>query len=707
MPFYSLPVNAGRRRPKRDERGNMLIFIVVSSFIIIGGIAFFSLGFARLLGSNSEQRTAIEAAALAAARDLSRIAIETPEYGWVSISDAAPVGARTAAFDNFYIPVRSINTIIGTNRLDHIIAEQLNDDWLKEIVKKDMQNALIAQGKLAVELNKSIAPGYVAKDINGNDVEVYKDAEAAYQSNGIRMTGGSAYTAGTLRLSLGGINGGAPTSLKLPKPINMANVPAGAQQNNCYKSYINLPVDGTDYVFAGIGDSIKLFDAKNWVAAVPGLPYQLATVVKAEATQQLNGHEVQGYKTSAVACAQPANVTDPKPCPGALTFSFPDGLCPEVVSPGDMLRHGSFQSAGYNCSYQYADGGDFPVDGIATMRDLDFPYDPTLPLNTGVVFRRALFDWWKRAGTKLNIASAVAMMNDPNYTFKAPKPDVVTWKAPAEVGSRTIYSLGPIPNGNIHIYRVDITTGQVSYQAKQLDPIEIPVAGENQLYSECLSAITKSKVGTLQVGPFEFPNTGVLFDKVFLTDKWDVYIRDFSYQSGGKWGGSHGGEPLDHPKTAMALPAKNFGERDLGSGYLGAKQPPPPAGVPHPYTPPSKGDGIPPAITNQSDLAETANFPRRFYQTYDVGSGIRHTYTQNGMAADIRFRRQVDTGTFSASLGYKTGYVGEKYGDAVPAIELLPYTPPPPTPDPVPTPPPADPVPPADPLPPVDPVPVP
>jgi hypothetical protein len=138
------------------------------------------------------------------------------------------------------------------------------------------------------------------------------------------MTGGSAYTAGTLRLSLGGINGGAPTSLKLPKPVNMANVPAGAQQNNCYKSYINLPVDGTDYVFAGIGDSIKLFDAKNWVAAVPGLPYQLATVVRAEATQQLNGHEVQATKHPAVAAPnQPTSLT--KPCPGALTFSFPDG----------------------------------------------------------------------------------------------------------------------------------------------------------------------------------------------------------------------------------------------------------------------------------------------------------------------------------------------------------------------------------------------
>ncbi|NJL73487.1 MAG: hypothetical protein HC888_19155 [Candidatus Competibacteraceae bacterium] len=80
-----------------------------------------------MLGTNSEQRTAIEAAALAAARDLSMIAIDTPDYGFVSLSDSAPIGSTTAAADNFYTPVRSINGIIGTLRLDMIIADKLGD----------------------------------------------------------------------------------------------------------------------------------------------------------------------------------------------------------------------------------------------------------------------------------------------------------------------------------------------------------------------------------------------------------------------------------------------------------------------------------------------------------------------------------------------------------------------------------------------------
>nr|HNH76655.1 hypothetical protein [Candidatus Obscuribacter sp.] len=144
----------------RADRGNMLVFITASTFIIIGGLAFFALGYVRLLGTNNEQRTAIEAAALSAARDISRIAIETPEYGWISISDGAPNGSATKADDNYFVPVKGINTIIGTNRVCRIIAEELNDNWLKIIAEKDLELAKQAQAKLQAELVKAMAPGY-------------------------------------------------------------------------------------------------------------------------------------------------------------------------------------------------------------------------------------------------------------------------------------------------------------------------------------------------------------------------------------------------------------------------------------------------------------------------------------------------------------------------------------------------------------------
>ncbi len=691
-------MNVGKVRKRstgkttRADRGNMLVFITASTFIIIGGLAFFALGYVRLLGTNNEQRTAIEAAALSAARDISRIAIETPEYGWISISDGAPNGSATKADDNYFVPVKGINTIIGTNRVCRIIAEELNDNWLKIIAEKDLELAKQAQAKLQAELVKAMAPGYIARDVDDQPVEVYKNAQAAYDSNGIRMTGSSSYVAGTLKLTLGSLSAGTVTNTPTPKPAGKAQVPAAAKQNGFYLSYTNIPVGNTDYVFAGIGDSIKLVDAKKWVPSTPGLPYQMQTIVKAEADQQMNGHEVQGYKVHAVACAQPANVTDPKPAPGAFTFSFPDGLVPEIPNPGAMLTHARLNAAGgAGCSYVYAEGGDFPVDTGASIKNLGFPYSAEMPCNSGVVFRRGLFDWWKRAGTKLHINSAVAMLNDPNYNFKPPTPLTVHWKTPTKAGGSDLYDLGPIPNGNIHVYRIDQNTGMVSYQAKQLDPIEIPVAAHNQMYSECIDAIKKSSVGKLTVGPFMYPDTGDLFDTVYLLDTWDCYIRDYVYQPGTGPGGKHGGEPMSHPKTAFVRPTP--GLLELGSGSMGAKKSwdsPPAMGVPQPYNPPGvKGKGKPPAITAQTDLAETAGYPTNFYQRYAVGSGIRPTYTQNGMAVDVRFRRQVDPGTFSDVLGIKIGYVGEKYGDAVPSKTMLPYVPPPdpvPVPDPTPTP---------------------
>src|SRR5579885_854838 len=115
-----------RRWPlNRDRRGNMLVVVTAACFIIIV-LLLLAVSYVRFTGTRLEQRTAIESAAIAAAKDLSRICINTPECGWVSLSDYAPNGSATQAPDGFDLPVRSINTLIGTARLDLIIAHQLN-----------------------------------------------------------------------------------------------------------------------------------------------------------------------------------------------------------------------------------------------------------------------------------------------------------------------------------------------------------------------------------------------------------------------------------------------------------------------------------------------------------------------------------------------------------------------------------------------------
>jgi len=644
----------------RSKSGNMLVFSTAVTIAIVAVLAFFSLSYVRLLGSNNEQRNAIEAAALAAARDLSMIAINTDDYGWISLSDAAPTGDSTTAGDAYNIPVRGINTILGTLRLDLIIADKLGDANLKTIIKADITKAKAAQALLGTELSKSLVTGYGAKDINGNTVNVYADAEAAYKANQIRMTGSSNYINNSLKLSLGGIINGAMTNTPLPNPRGMADVPAAKQQNDFYLSYINIPTDGESFVFAGIGDSMKLVDPKQWASVVPGLPYQVATIVKAEADQHVTDTQnPAGYNIHAVACAQPANVADPKPAPGALSFSFPDGIPPEITGPMSILANAQLNS-GDNCSYQTSINGDYPIGAPKTqMGDLDWPHT-ALPQSTGNVFRVALLDWWKRAGTKLNVSSAANMFLASANNFVPPAADVL-WKTHSSPTGTTVYELGMIPAGNIHIYRVDPSTGQVSYQNKPLTPFNLAVAGEDQMYSENIDAMTSAIAKDKVVGPFEFPDTGYILDTVTLKKKFDVYIRDQVYQPGSTKGGKHAGEPMDFPPAAVTqLPASLRPNQDLGGPGFGAysyKPPPPPN---------KKNPALPPAITNQSDFAETSGFTTAKYYQYSQGPGtgknpkMRPTYQKNGMAVDVRFRRQVNTGTLAKSLGFDTGYVGEK-----------------------------------------------
>lgn len=103
---------------RRSQVGSTLVLIAAITMGLIVTLIFFGLNYTRLLGSNSEQKKAIESAALAAATDLSTIVIPTAEFGYVSLSDQAPIGKATVAGDQYYLPVRGINTLIGSgNRL--------------------------------------------------------------------------------------------------------------------------------------------------------------------------------------------------------------------------------------------------------------------------------------------------------------------------------------------------------------------------------------------------------------------------------------------------------------------------------------------------------------------------------------------------------------------------------------------------------------
>lgn len=74
---------------------------------------------------------------------------------------------------------------------------------------------------------------------------------------------------------------------------------------------------------------------------------------------------------------------------------------------------------------------------------------------------------------------------------------------------------------------------------------------------------------------------------------------------------------------------------------------------------PIHGAGSIPLLGAQSDFNETMT-PSTTYRAFKVGpSAVRPSYTTNGTAIDIRFRRQVSAKAYAATLGFDTGYVAE------------------------------------------------
>lgn len=627
----------------REKRGNMLILVTAVTVGIIVAILIFMVGYVRLMGTQTERKTAIESAALTAAREMSKIVVENNDFGMVGLSDSAPVGTDTQAADNFYTSVHGINTILGTTLLDYIIADSLGDTELKNLAIQDYNKARTAADQLKTALVNAIAPGGSGTDKDGNAVTPYAAAENAYKKAQVRMAGASSYQPGSLQLSLGSVQGGLSTNIPTPAGWG-GSFPSSATIANHYRSYTPINYDGRTWVFAGIGDSVKLVDNKKWVTSSSGLPWQHQTVVRAEAVHNVNNNgSNQQLKT--VACAQPASVFDPKPAPGALVISFPDGIPDGTCSMNRILDlYGECLSDSDDASDMYiSSGGDYPTDAgttiVADNTGWPFPYDT---LQTGAnACKIAVYDWYKRAGTK---ASVSAVVNMHSTAFNQPTPLKVQWPPG---GSASIQ----IPNGVAEIFRFD-PNGNVTMQSKVITPSPYYVVSDQQTLFESFEVLTHGASTSQTVTPINLgPPIDDPYGKLTLTTKYDLYIRDFARRPGKATGGKHAGEPIEddpfvtfNKGTVNIAAAGKGGHAEFDSvswGSQGAKQKGPSVG---------NGAGALPMIMPQEDFAFTYNNASQSmevfrdpaaYKQFPVGSGKRLTYQKNGVVCDIRFRRQV------------------------------------------------------------------
>ncbi len=527
-----------RSRPWRLRygNGNALLLLTVVTLCFITAIFMFTFNYARMLvGNNNEQRTAIEAAALACAKDLSRIVIEDANFGFIGLSDNAPIGDATKARDGYDLQVRGINSILATVRVDLIIARELGDPAMVKAAQIDYRNAMLAKDNLTKVLQTAILPNNATmySDCFGNLVTPYEDAVAAYQANQVRIAGFSQYVPGSMQLSLGSILGGSSTNTAIPQPLQFANVPNAMQITGKYSSYVNVPYTSFDFVFAGVDDSIKLVDPGKFVIFDQSLPYTIPTIVKAEADQQFTElSSSQAHVIHSLACAQPASTIDPVPAPGKLAISFVNGPISGLSAPSDLLRDIQLKTRLANISSPV--GGDYPKGGGTLTRAACCNSFGTASISQSIAV--SIYDWLRRGGSKVNVRSVKYMMAQPFVTT-----------LPANLSQ-------------MHIYEFT-DDGKIKYSV-QRRPASLNIdISENQLF--CLGTFTAGK---------PVPST------------YAVTVKDFVRRPGRTMGGKHAGEPpLVTLAQATYLPASAqseatvikvrytapAGESGLSEEYLG------------------------------------------------------------------------------------------------------------------------------------------
>lgn len=656
----------------RSPKGNMLVLILAVTLGIITALIIFMMSYVRLVGTQSEQKTAIEAAALAAAREMSKIVVNTPEYGYVGLSDSAPNGNGTQVSDGYDTAVHSINTLLGTTLVDYLVAEDLGatrgGNELKELARQDLANARAAAATLMTALQNSITPTGTGTDKDGNTVRPYQEALNAYNSNNIRIAGSSSYVNGSLQLTLGAITGGAPTNVRLPVGWS-SSWPASQTANGKYKSYTTFSRGGNDWVFAAIDETVKLVDPSKFVATHGGLPYEYDTIVRAQATQNVNDNGTTRGIMS-VACAQPASVYDPLPAPGALVAAYPDGpptgACSQRRYFDLVADTGCMNDGDDDCDVLTCTSGDYPVDGGSSLVSNGslWPLGSLDPNHKAYnACKIALYDWLRRGGTKVNVGAVRAAVD----TDWGNAPGNVAWSA-AGTGSG-------IPGGIAYIYRF-ASNGDVTMQSKTITPIKFYVVGERQMIIESLEVLTMGAPSVLKVSGINLgPKHGGAVGEAWFEMKYDMYIRDFGRALGQSSGGKHAGEPIDDPLVSKKIQKNTFDTQtvklamntnsgsaqcqplySLGSGAKSASQSP------------AAGLGAVPLVGPQNDFAyrwgggsPTIDTNAGKYKTYaSGGNGLRQTYQTNGTVAEVRFRRQVDvyiTDSDGNTVKIDNGYV--------------------------------------------------
>lgn len=469
---------------RRQDGSFYILYIGLAAMLIVAWNIFADLGMTGIV--SYRHKCALEAASLAAARDLSTIVIEDPRWGYVALTDHPPVGDETVAEDGYPLPVTGINTIMATVRLELIVAHAVGTSEALDCAMTDLASARAAARRLGGALRASLSPGKEekARDFHGKEIRPLISARQVYSQNARQMLGCLGWDLASLAGELGYIDDQGSTNTPVPQPANLAALDRSMEDSKFYPAFTEVSAYDESFHFAGLGKQVSLVETALF------RPFDAAascSVVKLKATIRENGKkEGEGKSLSACACAQPAYNEDRVPA-GYMVVRFPDGVPATARTLRSLLSADQLRN---KIALFSARGGDYPVDPRARLVP-----DPDLPeASVRQAFTRAFFDWLRTAHARPRLDS---LYNALDYQFDRS---------------------GGGPSG-AYLFTVD-ARGDVRISAPRTYPFSTQTAYENQLYTVAFSALNS-------------------FDQ-----NWTIRIRDQVHRLGRQEGGKHAGQPM-------------------------------------------------------------------------------------------------------------------------------------------------------------------
>jgi hypothetical protein len=390
---------------RRTKSGGVLILIILLAVIVIPMLVM-PTRFSIFMMDRDRAQNVIEGASLVAANDLSKIIINDPNFGFVSLSNYAPIGSATRAADGEPLPVVGINTLVGTLRQNTILARALGNATMGMLADSDRGKLQLTMRDLNMALSDSLCGAGNFTDIQGEQIDPYEDVANYLQANlppNMQVE--------SMELSNGWLSTGSTTAIPLPQPERLAAVEDEDRVGETYKAFTDIPVGRASFTFAGLDTKATIVGAGSFQDADNE---HICSIVRLKVVISVKDPPFKpfGVKTASkletVACAQPYSEADVS-TNGVMTLRFSGGPIPGLMSWRDLLKTGVFrdnQITTYNVT-----GGDYPVEPEARVEKVEAESSMgSAQPSTSQQFSEHLYYWLRSGHLRPKLGDVLGML---------------------------------------------------------------------------------------------------------------------------------------------------------------------------------------------------------------------------------------------------------------------------------------------------------